>query len=227
MDVTKAMVQLQVQRRVLRFASEVWIGAWMLLMLIQTLGFRGPFQPEVFHALIHLNYTAAAQQNTSSTTMYYGRALRGLHCWVWMSIMCWENAMDGSVWTGDELCAAVLCAAVLWCHSYSCVEVLSLSLLMLQCSCPGAPLQIRDATERWAELFVCSPWKTSVSPLQHFFGISFEYLIFAFIILEINVLLPLTQVTLFSYLSAWDVTKKSFLLCSNQSLEKLKLLQDI
>lgn len=136
MDVTKAMVQLQVQRRVLRFASEVWIGAWMLLMLIQTLGFRGPFQPEVFHALIHLNYTAAAQQNTSSTTMYYGRALRGLHCWVWMSIMCWENAMDGSVWTGDELCAAVL-----WCHSYSCVEVLSLSLLMLQCSCPGVPLQ--------------------------------------------------------------------------------------
>ena len=66
---------------------------------------------------------------------------------------------------------------------------------------------VRNTGQMWKErIDVCvySSWNILVSPIWHFFGISFESRLSFFITLEINVLLPLIQVTLFWYVSIWD-----------------------
>lgn len=54
------------------------------------------------------------------------------------------------------------------------------------------------------DVCVYSSWNILVPPVWHFFGVSFESHLSSFITLEFNVLLPLTQVTLFWYGSVWD-----------------------
>lgn len=144
---------------VLWFGSEVWISAWMLLTLIQ-FGFQRPLQPEVFHALIHLNYTAPTQQNARSSC---GRALSRLSSLSLNEHQCVEQTQWIAA-CGQVMCSVLLCSGAIpaamwksWAHPSACLHA--------AVQLPGAPLQTRDPTEGWAELFVCSFWNTSLPPL--------------------------------------------------------------